>query len=265
MRCFAYSFPSTFNTKEVVNILSKNYNVSELGGVVYFSQQTSSDDNLMSNSDVFVFPYGAMVCWNISEELEKQLIVNLSMCFVEKLGAEDDDTFSYSYSGIGDKAKIHADHIVLPNSHTRTKLAFSHGFAQSVKLGGFENTIQNIIEHTKQLPQNLATKGKILLSRKEIRKLMGKIFIDRDSINLHLDLLDVPNFFWDEPDLEAIHEMVTKYLDQEKRVAILNHKLSVIQQLLDMLVNELHVQHSSNLEWIIIILLCIEICLALFR
>lgn len=261
MRCFAYSFPSTFDNKKVINILSKDYSVSELGGVVYFSPKISNNI-VISNGDVFVFPYGAMVCWGVPEELEKQLITNLSECFAEKLGAEDDDTFSYSYS---DKAKINADHIVLPNDHTRTKLAFSHGFAQSVKLGGFENTIQNIIEHTKQLPQNLATKGKILLSRKQIRKLMGRIFIDRDSINLHLDLLDVPNFFWDEPDLEAIHEMVIKYLDQEKRVAILNQKLSVIQQLLDMLVNELHVQHSSNLEWIIIVLLCIEISLALFR
>lgn len=261
MRCFAYSFPSTFNYKKVLNLLSKHYNVSELGGVIYFSPNLAEHAS-GTNGDIFVFLYGAMVCWGVPELLEQQLINNLSSCFAEKLGAQDDDSFSYSYA---DKAKIAADHITLPNQHPKTKLAFSHGFAQSVKLGGFENTIQNIIEHTKHLPKNLAKKGKILLSRKQIRKLMGRIFLDRDSINLHLDLLDVPNFFWDEPELEAIHEMVIKYLDQEKRVGILNQKLSVIQQLLDMLVNELHVQHSSNLEWIIIILLCIEIALALFR
>ncbi|MGI9214240.1 MAG: RMD1 family protein, partial [Gammaproteobacteria bacterium] len=72
-------------------------------------------------------------------------------------------------------------------------------------------------------------------------------------------------FFWDEIELETIYEMVIKYLDQEKRVMVLNQKLSVIQQLLDMLVNELGLQHSSNLEWIIIILLCIEIAIAFFR
>ena len=122
------------------------------------------------------------------------MLTSLSSCMADKLGAEDDDTFSYSY---GEKAKITSDHIVLPNDNINTKLAFSYGFAQSVKLGGFENTIQGIIELTKKLPENLAKKGKILLSRKQIRKLMGRIFIDRDSINLHLDLLDIPNFFWD--------------------------------------------------------------------
>lgn len=261
MRCFAYSFPSTFNHRKIINLLSKDYQLSELGGSIYLAPEVM-DSLPNSHGDVFIFPYGAIVCWGIPELLEKQLISSLNGCFAEKLGAEDDDSFSFSY---GDRAKISADHIILPNNHPKTKLAYSHGFAQSVKLGGFENTIQGIIEHTKQLPKNLATKGKILLSRKEIRKLMGRIFIDRDSINLHLDLLNVPNFFWDEPELEAIHEMVVKYLDQEKRVTLLNQKLSVIQQLLDMLVNELHVQHSSNLEWIIIILLCIEIALALFR
>lgn len=231
------------------------------GGVIYFSPHFP-DNLVVPNGDVFIFKYGAIVCWGIPENLEKKLIADLTECFAEKLGAEDDDTFSYSYA---DKAKIAADHVVLPNDQIRTKLAFSHGFAQSVKLGGFENTIQGIIEHTKYLPQDLAKKGKIPLSRKQIRKLMGRIFIDRDSINLHLDLLDVPNFFWNESDLEAIHEMVTKYLDQEKRVAVLNQKLSVIQQLLDMLVNEMHVQHSSNLEWTVIILLCIEIMLGLIK
>lgn len=261
MRCFAYSFPSTFNIRKVIALFSENYNTSELAGVLHCSLK--DNENLAANDgDIFIFPYGAIVCWGLTESLEKQFITNLGHCLAEKLGAQDDDIFTFSY---GDKVKIATDHITLPNDKPKTKLAFSYGFAQSVKLGGFENTIEGIIEHTKQLPKNLATKGKILLSRKQIRKLMGRIFIDRNSINLHLDLLDVPNFFWNEPELEAIHEMVIKYLDQEKRVAVLNQKLSVIQQLLDMLVNELGVQHSSNLEWIIIILLCIEIALAFFR
>ena len=261
MRCFAYSFPSTFNIHKVLLLFSEKYKTSELGGVVHFSLKVR--EHLVANDgDVFIFPYGAIVCWGLSEALEKQFISSLGHCFAEKLGAQDDDIFTFSY---GDKAKITADHILLPNDQPKTKLAFSYGIAQSVKLGGFENTIQGIIEHTKQLPKNLATKGKILLSRKQIRKLMGRIFIDRDSINLHLDLLAVPNFFWDEIELETIYEMVIKYLDQEKRVTVLNQKLSVIQQLLDMLVNELGLQHSSNLEWIIIILLCIEIAIAFFR
>ena len=262
MRCFAYSFTHTFNVKQIVTLLSKDYQISELEEGVIHVTTRADINNTDSTGEVFIFPYGAVVFWGVAESLERELIRVLEGCWMERLGAEDDDVFSYDY---GDKAAIHADHITLPNKHERTKLAFSHGFAQSVKLGGFENTIQSIIEHTKQLSHNLAKKGKVLLSRKKIRKLMGRIFLDRDSINLHVNLLDVPNFFWDEPELEEIHELVIKYLDQEKRVDILNQKLSVIQQLLDMLVNELHVQHSSNLEWIIIILLCIEIALALFR
>ena len=259
MKCGAYSFSHTFDIKKVISLLSKDYEISKLEDVLYFSINNShifKENVNVASGEIFIFSYGVIVYWGIEEHLKVKILTMLTSCLAEKLGAEDDDDFTYSY---GDKAKISADHITLPNNHIYTKLAFSYGIAQSVKLGGFENTIQGFIEITKKLPEDLARKGKTLLSRKEIRKLMGRIFIDRDSINLHLDLLDIPNFFWDKPDLESIHEMVTKYLDQEKRVWVLNQKLSVIQQLLDMLVNELHIQHSSKLEWIIIILLCIEI------
>ncbi len=256
MKCVAYSFSYIFDIKKVISLLSNNYQISHLEKDVI-----SCSLHVSYINEFFIFSYGVIVIWGEIEQIDPEILAILQEAFSDKLGAEDDDIFSYSY---GDKAKIASDHITLPDTHMYTKLAFSYGIAQSVKLGGFENTIQGIIEITKKLPEDLAKKGKTLLSRKEIRKLMGRIFIDRDSINLHLDLLDVPNFFWDKPELESIHEMVTKYLDQERRVWVLNQKLSVIQQLLDMLVNELHIQHSSKLEWIIIILLCIEIAFSVF-
>lgn len=259
MKCIAYSFGYIIDIKRLFKLLSQNYKVSILEeDVIYFF---INDPSSATMNEFFIFSYGVIVAWGHLEQIGLNIISTIKEAFTDKLGAEDDDIFSYDY---GDKAKIAADHIILPDPSVYTKLAFSYGIAQSVKLGGFENTIQGIIEVTKKLPEDLATKGKTLLSRTEIRKLMGRIFLDRDSINLHLDLLDVPNFFWDKPDLESIHEMVTKYLDQERRVWVLNQKLSVIQQLLDMLVNELHIQHSSKLEWIIIILLCIEIAYSVF-
>jgi len=77
------------------------------------------------------------------------------------------------------------------------KLSISHGIAQSVKLSVFESNIDELIEATRPLPQELSIHGRINLSRKEISQLMGRLFIQRSLVNLQSNILDVPDFFWE--------------------------------------------------------------------
>ncbi len=148
----------------------------------------------------------------------------------------------------------------MPNQDVLTRLAISHGIAQSVKLGTFENTVRRIFNHTRHIPEDLAKQGRIGLSRKEIRRKMGELFIERNSINLHVDVLDTPEFFWEYSELEPFYAMTANYLDIETRVEVLNHRLDVVQELFEMLGNELNHQHSSRLEWTIILPDCYRSC-----
>ena len=108
-------------------------------------------------------------------------------------------------------------------------------------------------------------KGKISLSKNAIRKKMGELFLARNSINLHADVLDIPEFFWEYPELEPLYMIVANYLDLQTRVDVLNHRLDVVHELFQMLGSELNHQHSSRLEWAIIWLIIIEVVLTLSR
>jgi uncharacterized Rmd1/YagE family protein len=240
--------------------LIEKYKVTNFDLVLHIRRTSSI--NLSIEEDIFIFPYGVIVTWGLTKEIEAEFSKSLLPFLDEHLGAMDDDLYTYSYEH---EAKIEDDHITLPNEDIISKLACSYALAQSAKLGGFENTIQSIFEQAKVLPECMAQKGKIHLSRKGIRKLMGKIFVERNSINLHLKLLDTPNFFWNHTDLEPLYEMVVKYVDQERRVNILNEQLTVLKELLDMLTTELNNQQSSRLEWIIIALIAVEIILMVGR
>ena len=166
------------------------------------------------------------------------------------------DEFSYEY---GDVIAIKEDLITLQNKNILKKLAISHGIAQSVKLSIFEQLIQKTIGVTKDLPAELAHKGKISLSRKEISQKIGELFMKRSFINLHLEILDVPEFFWDYPELEPFYRKSAQYLDIGRRGDALNKRLGVINELFGILSGELNHQHSSRLEWIIIVLILIEV------
>lgn len=87
----------------------------------------------------------------------------------------------------------------------------------------------------------------------------GKLFLVKSTINLKHDLLDTPEYFWESPEVESFYINMRKYLEIDNRVEVLNAKLQVISELLEMLADELAHKHSSLLEWIIILLIAFEI------
>jgi uncharacterized Rmd1/YagE family protein len=213
--------------------------------------------------DAFFFSYGVAVFWGLDKAQGLDLLVKELPEYAPELNEHvETDEFTYLYNHT---PKIFEDEISLPNGDILTKLAFSHGIAQSVKLGTFETSIQQTFNATKQIPEELAEKGKIPLSRREIRRKMGELFIARNSINLHMDVLDTPEFFWEYPELEPLYMLMANYLDIRTRVEVLNQRLDVVHGLFEMLGTELNHLHSSRLEWTIICLIVIEVLVSLLR
>lgn len=141
------------------------------------------------------------------------------------------------------------------------RLAYSYALAQSVKLDVFETSVANAISATEHIPVHLAREGTIGMSNKAVTMKMGELFLQRSNINLHSDILDTPELFWEFDEFEQMYILCRDYLDIDKRLDILNQRLDIMRDLYEMLQNELNVKHGNKLEWIVIILICAEIIL----
>ena len=126
------------------------------------------------------------------------------------------DDFGY-VDGVGQKLSLLKDTIKLSSRETREKLAISFALAQSAKLGVFEATVEKTIQSTKDIPQKMAVDGKIKLNRKDITRQIGQLFVDRSSINLYSDILDNPDFFWEDDEWLPVYSRVAKYLEVDRR------------------------------------------------
>ena len=122
-----------------------------------------------------------------------------------------------------------------------------------------EATVEKTIQSTKDIPQKMAVDGKIKLNRKDITRQIGQLFVDRSSINLYSDILDNPDFFWEDDEWLPVYSRVAKYLEVDRRADVLNKRLDILKELFDMLATELHNSHSNKLEWIVIILIMVEV------
>ena len=203
---------------------------------------------------------GVFICWDIEFENIKFFLDFIKDLQINNFNKPIIEEFNYT---LDDEFKINLDTIYLNDSSTTSKIAISQALAQNVKLQQFEEEVQTTIENNSHIPLQLSTTGKIKLTKKEISKKIGELFLVKTKINLHYDLLDTPEFFWEYPQYENQYEKIIKYLDIKSRVEVLNKKVEIIQELLHVLGDEQKHKYSSFLEWIIIILIAFEIIINL--
>lgn len=216
--------------------------------------------NIKEEQEIILFRYGVFICWNVEFEnikffmdfIKNYEINSFEIPFIEELNYTFESEF-----------KINFDTIYLNDLSSTSKIAISQALSQNVKLDQFEKEVQTTIDNNSNIPLQLSQTGKIKLTKKEISKKIGELFIVKSKINLHYDLLDTPDFFWEYPEYENQYERMIKYLDIKSRVEVLNKKVEIIQELLHVLGDEQKHRYSSFLEWIIIILIAFEIIINL--
>lgn len=257
MECRAYCTAASYQIKNLYENLRSHVKATLYRDVIHITIPLGD-----RQGDVFFFSYGVTICWGLSLEGCDHYLSVVRDFEDHSLDEIETDEFTYI---LGEPSKIVEDEIILPSLDGLSLLAVSYGIAQSVKLGTFESTVLKTYDNMKHIPEHLAKYGRIPLSRREIRRKMGELFLERNSINLHVDVLDTPEFFWEYSELEPLYKMTANYLDLKTRVEVLNHRLNVVHELFEMLGNELNHQHSSRLEWTIIGLIVLEVILTLGR
>lgn len=217
----------------------------------------------LSEGEAWVFDYGAVILWGVSEDTKQNFLGRLKELVQEPL--EKAEFERYQFVTDANELRIHQDRVQLTDADPLSRLAASHAFAQSIKLSVFEEQARDVIEENAHIPRSLAVTGKIPLTRRMLAKKRGMLFSTKSDILLHFNLLDTPEFFWDYPELEPLYLLAARYLDILPRVTLLQKKLETIHELLEMLASEQNHIHSSFLEWIIIILIAMEIVWALWE
>ena len=262
MRCSSYCTAGAYDIAGLVQkLIDCGCEPQYFDDVIYIQKSLTSGDNL----DIFFFPFGSVVIWGGDDISERSIFEYLEGFEKEKPSEIAMDKVSYIFDPASKKTCIDEERntIVFHEQNIFMKLSVSYAAAQSVKLETLERSIGNILGNTMAIQKELAEKGSTSLSKKEITKKIGTLFSERYLVNLHSDSLDTPEFFWRRPSYEPVYLMAVDFYDIALRQNALNHRLEMIQELYSLLSNEVNHIHSSRLEWIIIVLITIEVVIGL--
>ncbi|KAJ5887965.1 hypothetical protein N7495_008006 [Penicillium taxi] len=249
-----------------------------------------STEDLSSDKvgDLFVFPSGTVVAWSLPEGFTSFLATRTLLpaaegAHVDELETEDLD---YVEDPNRENSTIKGDTIILgtksvnenPNTHlvaresidtVLAKVAFSSGLARSTKLAVLETLLSNYFESTRPIPTMLSQGSRLPFTRDFILRKTGQLLCVRAQLNLYSELTDsLPDLFWDsrhELGLEGYYEQVGRALDVGIRIKLLNEKMDYAQEIASVLRERLSETHGLRLEWIIILLIAVEVGFELMR
>ncbi|TEB31865.1 DUF155-domain-containing protein [Coprinellus micaceus] len=223
----------------------------------------SKFDTAGSEAEIFMFSYGTVVIWGMTEAQEKRFLSSIRRFEVGRLAPEDVEMEDLNYY-YANYSRIYNDVITLrKGSSYMTKLSLSHALSQSVKISLFEDLISTTVEETKDIPEIISETGKIGMPHKEIMQQIGQLFLLRTNINSVGSVLDSPEVFWSFPDLQPLYDAARSYLEIPQRINLLNTRVEVLQDMLQLLKETVSSRHSERLEQIVIALIGIEIVLGI--
>jgi len=214
-----------------------------------------------STGVVCFFDYGVVVMWGLTDREERSVLFETDTYRVSPNAEVEMDDLEYTY---GDVCKVKNDRLTLDNHDPLTKQAISIGIAQSTKLSFYEDNVEHIKFETRNLPIELAKKGKISLSSSQLSKLLAKLFIEKSNVNLS-SVVGTPDFIWEHQIYEKQYTMIRNYLEIQSRVKFLNQRLQVLHDLFEMLKGEVLSRSSQKQEWIVIALILIELFFLVFE
>ncbi|XP_019953578.2 required for meiotic nuclear division protein 1 homolog [Paralichthys olivaceus] len=230
--------------------------------VISTDKAAKPDDNAV----MFFFREGSAVFWNVEEKTMKSVMRILERHEIQPYEVAlvhwENEEINYTVSE--GNTKLERGNFILndyidQHDAVLEKFAFSNALCLSVKLAIWEVALDDFVESIQSIPETLKAGKRVKLSSAEVMQKIGELFALRHCINLRSDLLLTPDFYWDRENLEKLYEKTCLFLSINRRVNVVNEKLEHCTQLTDLMRSHLSEKHSLRLEWMIVILITIEV------
>ena len=211
---------------------------------------------------VFLSRFGGMVFWNCPEALTRQIHEELkSLPGLSRIEEQARDFLTVRVGAPEDAVGFSE---VSLRGLTLEKLRIvSLTLAQSVALDHFEATVSRAMERFQPVVRALSHEGKLALPHREVLRMVGFAMEVRAAVLDNLTLFDDPPETWESESLAHLDSALYDQFDLEERLGAIREKLSYLQDAGATFLGLLDTQKNHRLEWIIILLILLEILLFL--
>lgn len=204
----------------------------------------------------FIFNYGVIVFYNLSADEIDQVLRQLFPG--TRKASLLHDTFGLMKNE-SDEINIQFNSLSLKLINEETIKIVMLNLAQSVALTYYDQVSQDLLAGVRQFTNQMEEQGRLKISRKNILRFIGKALNTKNKIAENLYIFDAPPITWNDEYLDKVNTTLSRHFDLGPRYRSIENTFNIVEANLDTYMELYHQKESSKLEWIIIILILVEV------
>jgi len=205
-----------------------------------------------------IFDYGSIVFFGINQIIQTDIINSIrSILLLEPIEMMIEN---FDVEILPDSPYIAMfDRIVIKELNLDLIKILMLNIAQAVALEYYTMQSNALLSETGKYSAELEEKGKFTLKGKKLLKYIGRTLNLRNKIVNNLYIFDSPKIVWNNEFLNQVDIDLYRELDIGLRYRSLQENLDIVKENLEIFKDLHQYSHSTALEWVIIILIAVEI------
>jgi uncharacterized Rmd1/YagE family protein len=206
---------------------------------------------------IYVFKYG-VVCFLNFDHIHISEFLRLIEAFCKgKFEESLEEEFKIQTNSA--KNKIGFNSIEIIGSDIEVLRLIMLNVSQSVALDYYQEQTTKLMEETNLHTQMLEETGNLNISGINLKKYIGKTLLLKNRIAENMYIFDAPPETWEDENLNKIHTDLIRTFDLNERFRNIQESLNIVKDNYELFRDLLQYRTSFRLEWVIIILIMVEV------
>ena len=215
---------------------------------------------------VYLYYFGAIVFFNCREQT-----IN---AFYRAIGKLSDTVrypkgsyFTEQYSLLVNESatvSVNNNGAVMPGKQPAYVEIIAYTLAKSVALEQIEALLDVVFDRMEEIIARL-DRGELAVPDRHLAKTASSILNFKYRSISHIMILDKPDITWEVEEADRLYSTLANQFELQQRYSQIRHKADTLLDINTVFTGLSHARRSARLEWIIIILIAIEIALFLLE
>ena len=224
---------------------------------LYYSDPAELFFRMDNDRYLYVFKYGAVCFLNYDDPAIAETLKEIVPFCKNIYSKEFTDEFLVETGS--KELRVGFNKIEIPSASIDVLRLVMLNVTQSVALDYYEDQTNNLLTETNFYTQQLENKGRLGISGFRLKKYIGKTLLLRNRIAENIYVFDSPPETWEDESLNKIDADLKRTFDLQVRVRMIGEWLNIIRDNLELFRGLLQYRNSNILEWIVIILILVEV------
>ena len=215
---------------------------------------------------VYLYYFGGVVFVNCTEEETGSFFWSMAHygeAFKEYPAIRYRDEYSLR-RGDGERMEVTNDVATMPAYDPAYVDTICFVIAKSVALERIEERVDQVLDEMETVIA-LLDRGKLGISDRRLAKLAANVLTYKYQSISHIMVLEKPEFTWENPVADRLYLTMANLFELNQRYNEIKHKGETLLDITGVFTSLAHARRASRLEWIIIILIFIEIVIYIFE